>query len=170
MQTCRASLPARSSALWRLAHPQRRAGRSPGGSRHAGGSPAAADPAGRAHAGRIRTAASEQTAADTGARIYSGSCVACHQQNAQGIPGVYPSLVGSPVLLGDPAPLARWVIAGRRPPFMPAGRYPTAMPQFGWMKDRDAAALFSYLRSNFGNSAPPVSAATIAEALGWGIA
>src|SRR5580700_4029677 len=65
---------------------------------------------------------SEQTAADTGARIYSGSCVACHQQNAQGIPGVYPSLVGSPVLLGDPAPLARWVIAGQRPPFMPAGR------------------------------------------------
>jgi hypothetical protein len=36
------------------------------------------------------------------------------------------------------------------------------------MKDRDAAALFSYLRSNFGNSAPPVSAATIAEALGNG--
>jgi mono/diheme cytochrome c family protein len=118
--------------------------------------------------GRSAPPASEQTAADTGARIYSGSCVACHQQNAQGIPGVYPSLVGSPVLLGDPAPLARWVIEGRRPPFMPAGRYPTAMPQFGWMKDRDAAALFSYLRSNFGNSAPPVSAATIAEALGNG--
>jgi mono/diheme cytochrome c family protein len=51
---------------------------------------------------------------------------------------------------------------------MPAGRYPTVMPQFGWMKDRDAAALFSYLRSNFGNSAPPVSAAAIAEALGNG--
>jgi mono/diheme cytochrome c family protein len=111
---------------------------------------------------------SGQTAVDTGARIYSGSCVACHQQNAQGIPGVYPSLVGSAVLLGDPAPLARWVIAGRRPPSMPAGRYPTAMPQFGWMKDGDAAALFSYLRSNFGNSAPAVSAASIAEALGNG--
>jgi mono/diheme cytochrome c family protein len=47
--------------------------------------------------------ASDQAAADTGARIYSGSCVACHQQDAQGIPGVYPSLVRSAVLLGDPA-------------------------------------------------------------------
>jgi mono/diheme cytochrome c family protein len=111
---------------------------------------------------------SEQAAADTGARIYSGSCVACHQQNAQGIPGVYPSLVGSPVVLGDPVPLARWVIVGQRPPSMAPGRYPTAMPQFGWMKDRDAAALLSYLRANFGNSAPPVSPATVAEALGNG--
>jgi mono/diheme cytochrome c family protein len=35
---------------------------------------------------------------------------------------------------------------------------------FGWMKDQDAAALFSYIRSNFGNSAPPVDAATVAAA------
>ncbi len=108
---------------------------------------------------------SEQTGTDAGARIYSGSCVACHQQDARGIPGVYPSLVGSHVLLGDPTALARWVIAGQRPSSMPAGRYSTAMPQFGWMKDRDAAALFTYLRSNFGNSAPPVSAAAVAEAV-----
>jgi mono/diheme cytochrome c family protein len=35
---------------------------------------------------------------------------------------------------------------------------------FGWMKDDDAAALLTYIRSNFGNSAPPVDAATIAKA------
>jgi hypothetical protein len=40
------------------------------------------------------------------------------------------------------------------------------MLQFGWMKPADAAALFTYLRSNFGNSAPPVDAATVAKALG----
>jgi hypothetical protein len=34
------------------------------------------------------------------------------------------------------------------------------------MKPVDAAALFSYLRSSFGNSAPPVDAATVARALG----
>jgi mono/diheme cytochrome c family protein len=106
------------------------------------------------------------SAADTGARIYSGNCIACHQQDARGIPGVYPSLVGSPVLLGDPKDLALWVIQGRRPPSMPAGRYPTAMAQFGWMKEQDAAALFTYLRSHFGNAAPPVDAATVAQALG----
>src|ERR1700678_1729872 len=54
-------------------------------------------------------------AADTGARIFNGNCVPCHQQNGQGIPGVYPSLAGSPVVLGDPAALALWVIKGQRP-------------------------------------------------------
>jgi hypothetical protein len=49
---------------------------------------------------------------------------------------------------------------------MPAGRYSTQMLQFGWMKPADAAALLSYLRSNFGNSAGPVDAATVAKALG----
>jgi len=34
------------------------------------------------------------------------------------------------------------------------------------MKPADAAALFSYLRSNFGNSATPVDAVAVAQALG----
>jgi len=111
-------------------------------------------------------AAANDAAAEVGARIYSGNCVPCHQQNGVGIPSVYPSLAGSPVVLGDPAQLALWVIKGQRPPSMPAGRYPTQMLQFGWMKPADAAALFSYLRSNFGNSATPIDAAAVAKALG----
>jgi mono/diheme cytochrome c family protein len=106
------------------------------------------------------------TAAEIGERIYSGNCVPCHQQSGAGIPGVYPSLAGSPVVTGDPAELARWVMQGQRPHSMPAGRYSTQMLQFGWMKPADAAALFSYLRSNFGNAAAPVDAATVAKALG----
>jgi mono/diheme cytochrome c family protein len=129
--------------------------------------PAAAAPAGNSAA----TAADAQAgkggataAAELGARIYSGNCVPCHQPTGLGIPGVYPSLAGSAVVLGDPAELARWVIKGQRPAALPTGRYPTQMLQFGWMKPADAAALLSYLRSNFGNSAPPVDAAAVAKA------
>ena len=103
---------------------------------------------------------------EVGERIFNGNCVACHQQGGAGIPGVYPSLAASPVVLGDPAELARWVIRGQRPASMPAGRYSTQMLQFGWMKPADAASLFTYLRSHFGNSAAPVDAATVAKALG----
>jgi len=103
--------------------------------------------------------------ADAGARIYDGNCIACHQQDARGIPGVYPSLVGSPVVLGDPSVLALCVVKGRRPSSMPAGRYPTAMMQFGWMNAQDAAALLTYLRSSRGNEAPPVDASLVALAL-----
>jgi mono/diheme cytochrome c family protein len=104
-------------------------------------------------------------AVEVGARIYSGNCVPCHQPTGLGIPGVYPSLSGSAVVIGDPAELALWVIKGQRPAALPVGRYPTQMLQFGWMKPADAAALFTYLRSNFGNSAPPVDAAAVAKAL-----
>jgi mono/diheme cytochrome c family protein len=120
-----------------------------------------------AGAGLAATAAgAAHSAADVGERIYGGNCVPCHQPTGMGIPGVYPSLAGSPVVLGDPAELARWVMKGQRPASMPVGRYATQMMQFGWLKPADAAALFSYLRSNFGNSAPPVDAATVAQALG----
>jgi mono/diheme cytochrome c family protein len=111
------------------------------------------------------TEATAPAAGDAGERIYSGNCVPCHQAAGAGIPGVYPSLAGSPVVLGDPAQLARWVIRGQRPANMPLGRYPTQMLQFGWLKPADAAALFTYLRSNFGNSAPPVDAAAVTKAL-----
>lgn len=117
------------------------------------------------HPGKPRAGASAETS-DVGERIYSGNCVPCHQQSGAGIPGVYPSLAGSPVVLGDPAQLARWVIKGERPVSLPAGRYSAQMLQFGWMKPADAAALFSFLRSSFGNSAAPVDAATVSKALG----
>jgi len=102
----------------------------------------------------------------TGARLFDANCTACHQQNAQGIPGVYPSLAGSPIVLGDPKPMVRWIVKGVRPASMPAGRFGTVMPQFAWMKDTDAAALVTFLRSNFGNHASPVDPATAAQALG----
>ena len=79
---------------------------------------------------------------------------------------MYPSLVGSPVLLGDPRELALWVVRGQRPAALPAGRYATLMPQFGWMKPPAAAALFTYLRSHFGNTASAVDPALMAETLG----
>ena len=101
---------------------------------------------------------------DAGAKLYSRNCVPCHREDGKGIPGVYPSLSRSPVANGDAAELVGWVLAGKRPSAMPAGRYSTQMLQFGWMKDPDAAALLSYVRSHFGNASPPVDAATVAAA------
>jgi mono/diheme cytochrome c family protein len=101
---------------------------------------------------------------ELGAKLYSQNCVPCHRDDGKGVPNVYPSLAQSPVATGDPAELVRWVLAGERPASMPAGRYATQMLRFGWMKDSDAAALLSYVRSHFGNSAPPLDAATVAAA------
>jgi hypothetical protein len=40
------------------------------------------------------------------------------------------------------------------------------MLQFGWMKAPDAAALFTFLRTSFGNDAAPVDAVDISSAFG----
>ncbi|MGO9933079.1 MAG: c-type cytochrome [Steroidobacteraceae bacterium] len=101
---------------------------------------------------------------DRGAQIYLLNCVPCHRENGKGVPNVYPSLAGSPAVLGDPEELARWILSQKRPVSIPAGRYPTQMLPFGWLKDADTAALLTYIRSNFGNAAPPVDATTIAQA------
>ena len=102
-------------------------------------------------------------AADRGAALYGQNCVPCHRENGEGVPKVFPSLTGSPVVMGDPIELAQWVLSQKRPASIPAGRYPTQMLLFGWMSDADAAAVLTYIRSHFGNSAPPMDAATIAK-------
>jgi mono/diheme cytochrome c family protein len=101
--------------------------------------------------------------ADRGAALYAQNCVPCHHENGEGVPKVFPSLSGSPAVLGDPTELAQWVLSQKRPASIPAGRYPTQMLLFGWMNNEDTAALLTYIRSHFGNSAPPVDAALIAK-------
>jgi mono/diheme cytochrome c family protein len=100
---------------------------------------------------------------DRGAVLYAQNCVPCHRENGEGMPKVFPSLAGSPAVAGDPVELAQWVLSQKRPASIPAGRYPTQMLLFGWMNNEDAAALLTYIRSHFGNSAPPVDAALIAK-------
>jgi mono/diheme cytochrome c family protein len=101
--------------------------------------------------------------AERGAALYAQNCVPCHRENGAGVPKVFPSLSGSPAVLGDPLELAQWVLSQKRPASIPAGRYPTQMLLFGWMSNEDAAALLTYIRSHFGNSAASVDSALIAK-------
>jgi mono/diheme cytochrome c family protein len=109
-------------------------------------------------------AAAVRAPAGRGGELYAQNCLPCHREAGEGVPTVYPSLKGSAAVSGDPIELAQWVLSQRRPASIPAGRYPTQMLLFGWMKDEDAAALLTYIRTNFGNTAPPIDAATIAKA------
>lgn len=102
--------------------------------------------------------------ADRGAALYQQNCAPCHREKGEGVPNVYPSLLGSAAVRGDPIELAQWVLSQKRPATIPAGRYPTQMLLFGWMNDQDAAALLTYIRSNFGGSASAVDAAMISRA------
>jgi mono/diheme cytochrome c family protein len=99
-----------------------------------------------------------------GQRLYTNNCLACHQRNGEGVPGVQPPLAGTPVPNGDVAVLLAWVMYGERPTALPRGQYSGLMPQFGYLSDDDLAALLTYVRSSFGNHASPVTAAMVAAA------
>lgn len=79
-----------------------------------------------------------------GQKVYSGSCASCHGVTGQGIPGVFPAMVDSPIALGDMKAHIDIVLNGK------AG---TAMQAFGkQLSDSDIAAVITYERNAFGNN------------------
>ncbi len=80
---------------------------------------------------------------ERGEGVYGTSCAACHQGNGQGIEGVFPSLVGSPIILGEIADHIDVVMNGL------AG---TAMQPFATtLNDADIAAVITFERNAWGN-------------------
>jgi mono/diheme cytochrome c family protein len=106
----------------------------------------------------------QSAAPSRGARLYANNCLACHQKDGTGVPGVQPPLAATPVPVGDPRELLGWVLFGERPASLPRGRYAGVMPQFGYLSDDDLATLLTYVRSSFGNRASAVTPAMVAEA------
>jgi len=84
-----------------------------------------------------------------GQQIYAHNCLACHQANGEGIPGAFPALKASPLVLGNAASLLHVVLGGRG-----------GMPTFnGSLNDDQIAAVLTYIRSEWGNRASTVTAA-----------
>jgi len=110
--------------------------------------------------------APDQALMKTGGAIYVDECAACHRQNASGIPGLFPTLAGSPAVQSvDPTSLLRVVLRGARSAATDGAPTAPGMPAFGWLlSDQDVAAVVTYVRNAWGNSAPPVSAADVAKA------
>ena len=105
-------------------------------------------------AAQVASAKDAQAAADKtwdmaslmeqGEKVYTTSCVACHQAGGQGIPGVFPAITASPTAVGDVAEHLNTIMNGR-----PG----TAMQAFaGQLSDADIAAVTTYQRNGLGNS------------------
>jgi cytochrome c oxidase subunit 2 len=79
-----------------------------------------------------------------GEKVFQANCVACHQANGKGVPGAFPALAGSPVVLGPHAAQLDVVMHGR-----PG----TAMASFKQLSDVEMAAVITYTRHAWGNDA-----------------
>ena len=101
-----------------------------------------------------------------GAALYASLCAACHQASGQGLPGVFPPLAGSEWVLGKDSTTAAILLHGINGSLtVKGGSYNGAMPAFkDQLNDAQIAAVMSHVRSQWGNSAPEVSAETVAKA------
>lgn len=127
--------------------------------------PAFARPAHAEYVKKIATAAPE--VAHPGKAIYDALCLNCHQPEGKGLPGIYPSLAASDWVNGDPARLIQITLHGLSGPIQVNGQpfaqvAPLPMPPMG-LDDRQAADVLTWLRSSFGNDAPPITPADVAK-------
>ncbi|SDH53357.1 MULTISPECIES: cytochrome c [unclassified Duganella] len=94
-----------------------------------------------------------------GGKLYEKHCVDCHGANGAGQPSAYPPLAGNQALAMDSAvnPI-RIVLNGGFAPGTAGNPRPYSMPPFSHaLNDTEVAQVVSYLRSAWGNNAPPVT-------------
>lgn len=87
---------------------------------------------------------------------FSDNCAACHQPDGKGIEGAFPALAGDRFVLGAAAEPIKVVLDGRAG--MPAFRID--------LSDAQIAAALTYVRTSWGNKAPPVATADVAALRG----
>ena len=76
-----------------------------------------------------------------GEKIYNTNCAACHMANGQGLPGTFPSLIGTPIVAGPVGEHIDRVLNGKN-----------LMAAFGeQLSDTEIAAVVTFERNSWGN-------------------
>lgn len=97
-------------------------------------------------------------ALERGKAVYAKTCIACHQPNGKGLPGVFPPLDGSDWLEADTTLLSKIVLRGLQGPITIngapfAGPMPMA-PLAEQLKDEEIADVLNYVRTTYGKGGP----------------
>lgn len=108
-------------------------------------------------------AAGAATTAD-GEALFGANCAACHQATGAGIPNLFPPLDGSEWVAMDGRVITNILIHGIEGEITVKGAtYKGMMPPFGEkFSDTEIAAIATYVRSAWSNSAGPVDAGQVA--------
>ena len=109
-------------------------------------------------------AAAGAAAAVDGAAVYAARCAACHQAAGTGLQGAFPPLAGSEWVAGKASTVVAIVLHGISGTLTVKGsKYNGVMPAFGpQLQDAEVAAVLTHVRTSWGNSAAPVTAAEVA--------
>jgi len=101
-----------------------------------------------------------------GKRVFAQNCVVCHQSTGLGVAGQFPPLAGSEWVLardghGDNH-LVKILLKGLQGPVQVRGAtFNNTMPAWAHLGDEKISAVLTYIRSQWGNDAPPIPAGYI---------
>lgn len=95
-----------------------------------------------------------------GRSLYMTHCMMCHQPQGEGVMGMQPALARSTVVVGDVEHLVRVTVLGMgsEPGAVPpSGNYRQQMLGLPDLTDKEIAAILTYIRKSWGNTASAVS-------------
>jgi mono/diheme cytochrome c family protein len=99
---------------------------------------------------------------ERGKTIYENTCLACHQINGSGVPGMNPPLKKTKYVLGDKKALINIVLKGLDQELVVNDEtYNNVMPAFASLNDKEVADVLTYVRNSFGNKASKVTEAEV---------
>jgi mono/diheme cytochrome c family protein len=106
--------------------------------------------------------------AKAGEAIYFDQCAACHRASGEGVPNFFPPLKGNAnAQQNDQTTDIRVILNGARSVPTEMRPTPLSMPAFGWkLSDEQVAAVATYVRNAWGNTAPAVSADQVRDLRG----
>ncbi len=116
-----------------------------------------------AKAQRSGTATKEQQI-QAGMVLYNGTCSVCHQQNGQGLEGIFPPLANSDFLMADKRRAVEIVLNGLSGPVTVNGTtYSSVMPPMSQLNDDEVANILTFALNSWGNEGGVVTIDEVAE-------
>ena len=103
--------------------------------------------------------AAERARFAAGEQQYLATCAGCHQIGGTGLAGVAKSLIGSQWAVGGPQRLIRIVLHGKEGEML-------MPPVGGSMTDDQVAAVLTYVRRSWGNTALPIAPEDVRDVRG----
>lgn len=99
---------------------------------------------------------------ERGKKVYDNTCLACHQVNGSGVPGMNPPIKKTKWVLGDKKTLINVILKGMDEEIVVNDEtYTNVMPAFANLTDQEIADVLTYVRNSFGNKASQVTEAEV---------
>jgi mono/diheme cytochrome c family protein len=106
---------------------------------------------------------SEPQSHDKGKILFMKYCLACHQTDGSGVPGMYPPLIQSPIInTGNKQQIINILLNGLEGPIQVNGQtYNQQMPKQAFLTNEQLSLIINYVSKSFKNQGPIIQPSEI---------